>query len=116
MDKYDLFANLMALAGADGKFTQEEVNFLMVRAEDWGIEPEDVESILANAMNGQIEMMIPETREERVEMLREMIHLMAVDGELAEAEKRVCATLSAAMDFSTREFNQIVDSLIEDAE
>ena len=116
MDKYDLFANLMALAGADGKFTQEEVNFLMVRAEDWGIEPDDVESILANAMNGQIEMTIPETRQDRIEMLREMIHLMAVDGELADVEKRVCATLSAAMDFSTQEFNQIVDSLVNENE
>lgn len=115
MDKYDLFANLMALAGADGKFTQEEVNFLMVRAEDWGIESDEVEAILANAMTGQVEMTIPESRGERIELLREMIHLMAVDGELAEVEKRVCATLSAEMDFTTEEFNQIVDSLLNDA-
>lgn len=114
MDKVDLFTNLLAVAMADGKFTQEEVNFLMVRAEDWQIEPETVEAILAAAQSEQLELTIPDSREDRIELMREMIHLMAVDGELAEVEKRLCATASAAMDFSAKEFNQILDSLLAD--
>ncbi len=114
MDKLELFTNLMALAGADGKFTQEEVDFLTVRAEDWEIEPEEVEAILAGALSGQLELTIPEAQEERFELLREMIHLMAVDGELAEIEKRLCATVCAEMDLSIADFNRIVDSLLRE--
>lgn len=113
MEKIDLFTNLMMLAGADGKFTQEEINFLMVRAEDWGIEQEQVEAILAAATSGEVELTIPDSDEERIELLQEMIYLMAVDGELADVEKRICATVSAAMNFSAADFNRIVDSLLE---
>lgn len=114
MDKMDLFTNLMALASADGKFTQEEISFLMVRAEDWGISQEEVEVVLSATQAGETEMTIPDSDEDRIDMLQQMIYLMAVDGELAESEKRICATVSAAMNFSAADFNKIVDSLLAD--
>lgn len=110
----DLFTNLMALASADGKFTQEEISFLMVRAEDWGISQEEVEVVLSATQAGETEMTIPDSDEDRIDMLQQMIYLMAVDGELAESEKRICATVSAAMNFSAADFNKIVDSLLAD--
>ena len=57
---------------------------------------------------------MPEKKEDRLEMLREMIRLMAVDGELAETEKRLCAAASASMEISGSEFAAIVDGLLHE--
>ncbi|MEC9094491.1 MAG: hypothetical protein VX438_17415 [Planctomycetota bacterium] len=112
MPKIDLFNNLVLLAAADGKFTQEEVAYLVQKAEAWNISQDDIESALAGTSTGQAEMVIPEKPDERVEMIQEMIRLMAADGHLAEIEKRLCATASAAMDFNTIEFDEILKSVL----
>jgi len=46
-------------------------------------------------------------------LLREMIRLMAADGHLSDLEKRICATASARMDFTFKQFEQILNSLLE---
>ncbi len=112
MERIDLFNNLIVLAASDGKFTEEEIAFLAVRAENWGIAEEEVAAALTAAGSADAEIMVPESHKERVELLREMIYLMAVDGELAEIEKRLCATASVAMGFAVEEFEQIIDSLL----
>ena len=113
MPKLELFNNLVLLASADGKLTQEEVAYLVQKAENWDISPDDVESALVGASTGEGEITIPEDQQERVEMITEMIRLMAADGHLAEIEKRLCATASAAMDFSTVEFDGILQAVLE---
>ncbi len=47
-------------------------------------------------------------------MLKEMIRLMAVDGEVAEMEKRLCAYASGRMELTTLQFNQILDEVIQE--
>ena len=112
MSKVDLFSNLVLLASADGKFTEEEITYLAQKAETWNISSDDVETALAGASTGEAEIIIPENRAERTELLKEMIRLMAVDGNLADVEKRICATASAAMDFNGIEFDNILQSVL----
>ena len=112
MERLDLFTNLVALAGSDGKFTQQEVEYLAIKAEQWGLDPEDVDSILIGMQEQSVEVTVPEDRQERVELLSEMIQMMAIDGDLADTEKRFCAEVSAAMEFTAREFNEILDQLV----
>ena len=45
--------------------------------------------------------------------MSEMIRLMAIDGELAEIEKRICAAASAKMDFTPPEFDTILDEVVK---
>ena len=78
MDKLELFNNLMILAAADGKLTQEEVAFLAVRAEDLGISQDDVESAIAGASSDAAELVLPLDGPQRGELLQQMITLMAV--------------------------------------
>lgn len=113
MSKVELFYNLVLLASADGKFTDEEVGYLAQKAEAWDISPDEVESALAGASTGEAEIIIPENAEERRLLLQEMIRLMAIDGHLADVEKRLCATASAAMDFNGIEFDDILRSVLE---
>lgn len=116
MDYLELFTNLVALASVDGKFHRDEIQFLIARAEGWGISAQDVDSVLIGAKEGDLEITLPATYEERVILLKEMILLMAADGELAEAEKRLCAAVSGAMELSNKEFNKILDELFSEEE
>ncbi len=113
MDKQYLFTNLVNLAAVDGKFTEEEIQFLVNRAEMWGIPTEEFETALAGLHN-EIQLNLPDDKTARVEMLKEMIRLMAADGELAETEMSLCAAASASMEISSAEFAVIVDSLLRE--
>ncbi len=112
MDDLELFDNLMILAASDGKLTEEEVAFLAVRADDLGISQDDVEAAIAGASSDEAELVLPTEGPRRVEVLQQMITLMAVDGHLAEIEKGLCAAAAAAMGFTGKEFDKVIDSLL----
>lgn len=114
MNKIELFHSLVNLAAVDNKFTDEEIRFLVQRAEQWDIPSEEFETAIAGISTGELEVKIPESFENRVVMLKEMIRLMAVDGELAELEKKLCAYASGKMEFSGAQFAQILDEVIVD--
>lgn len=114
MDHLQLFNNLVNLAAIDGKFTDEEVQFLAVRAERWKIPDDEFETAMAGISEGVFEVLVPEDYQERVDLMKEMIRLMAVDGEMAELEKGLCAVAAARMDFSPSEFDKIVTDVVSD--
>lgn len=113
-ERLALFHNLVNLAAVDHKFTEEEIAFLVNRAEAWNIPSDEFETALAGISAGQIEVTIPEEHDQRVSMLKEMIRLMAVDGEMAETEKRLCANASANMDFTGIQFSEILEEVISE--
>lgn len=47
-------------------------------------------------------------------MLRDLIRMMAADGDLADVEKDLFATAAAKMEISEDELNQIIDSVLLD--
>jgi uncharacterized tellurite resistance protein B-like protein len=108
-----LFQNLVNLAASDCQFTDEELEFLTERAERWGIGFAEFESAVADVSTGSIQIELPESRPARVQLMQEMIRMMAADGELAEIEKRLCAVASAKMDFSTAEFDDILNGVLK---
>ncbi len=112
MEKLELFHNLVNLAAADKKFTEEEIKFLVDRANRWGIPDDEFETAMAGISTGEIQVSIPEGHDDRVLMMKEMLRLMAVDGEMAEMEKRICAQASGRMDFTSQQFNEILDDVI----
>jgi uncharacterized tellurite resistance protein B-like protein len=111
--KLALFQNLVNLAASDCRFTDEELDFLSERAERWGIGFTEFEAAIGEVSGGQIHIALPESKPGRVQLMQEMIRMMAADGELAEIEKRLCATASAKMDFSNSEFSEILDSVLK---
>ncbi|MEZ6095979.1 MAG: TerB family tellurite resistance protein [Pirellulaceae bacterium] len=113
MDKLQLFQNLVNMAAADGKFRDQEVEFLVNRAEKWGISNDDFESILVGVKTQGAEFEIPESPADRELLMKELIRIVAADGELAEIEKQILATVSARFGYSTPEFSAILDSVID---
>lgn len=112
MEKLVIFHSLVNLAAADNKFTDEEIQFLVERAERWNIPTSEFETALAGLSEGTLEVTIPESHHDRVVMLKEMIRLMAIDGDMSETEKRLCAAASGKMEFNSRQFSQILDEVI----
>ena len=115
MNNLELFHNLVNLAAADRKFTEEEINFLIERANHWGIPDDEFETAMAGISTGELQMKIPESHEDRVIMMKEMLRLMAADVELADLEKEICAHASGKMDFTSQQFNEILDEVIGEA-
>ncbi len=112
MDNLSIFHSLVNLAAADNKFTDEEVRFLIERAEQWNIPTSEFETALAGLSEGTLEVTIPESHESRVVLLKEMIRLMAVDGHLAKMEMQLCATASGKMDLTSQQFSDILDDVL----
>ena len=114
MNKLEVFRSLINFAAVDGKFAQEELEFLAIRANAWNIPDDEFDTALAGLSEGEIEINVPEKYEDRVALMKEMVKLMAADGELAEQEKNLCAVASGRMDFTSEQFDQILDEVIRE--
>lgn len=112
MNKLQLFTNLVNMASLDEKFTDQEIQFLVSRAERWGIPNDEFETILVGIQEQGPTFELPTSQAERRLLLEEMIRLIASDGELADVEKELLATVSGKMEFSSDEFRLILDDVI----
>lgn len=115
MDHIELFHSLVNLAAADGKFAEEEIQFLAERAQLWDIPKGEFETALAGISEGDFELNVPVDYDERVNMMKEMLRLVASDGELADMEKHLCSLAAGKMDFSSQEFENILQSVINES-
>lgn len=114
MNPVQLFHNLVNLAAIDQKFTNEEIDFLISVANRYNIPSEEFETALTGIREGVIEFDLPNDEDDRRRLMKEMIRMMAVDGELNEMEKRMCAQCSARMDFTSPQFSQILDEVLNE--
>ena len=112
MQERELFRNLVIMAAADGSLNQSEIELLSERAARWGIGDAQFARMLEEALSPDSHVDLPPNREDRVRLLQELIRMMAADGKLAEAEKRIFATAAAVMHFSESEINAIIDETL----
>ena len=56
---------------------------------------------------------IPPSIGERRQLLREMVRIMGIDGEVAEIEKDLFAVVAATMQISDDELDQIIDDVLK---
>lgn len=114
MDRVNLFRHLVAMAASDGEFKESEVQMLAVRANQWNITEEQFQQTVEAIKEGRLELKVPTEPEGKVELLKNMMHMMAIDGELADEEKRLCAMASATMGFDDKQFDAILDDLLKE--
>ncbi len=112
MELLEKLKNLLVMAAADGTFTEREINFLADRCVQWGLSEDDFAAAIEYALQDGAHLHIPEQRHECVEMLQDLIRMMAADGRLAEMEKRLFATAAVKMGISDEELNAIIDSVL----
>lgn len=107
---------LLVLASADGGFSREELRMLADRALEWGLSDDQFESLLDEAMSGTTELVLPKTQEERFQLVKEMIQMMAADGRMDSYEKAIFATVAARMKLSDEDLNQLIDSALKESD
>lgn len=112
MSHSDIFRNLLLMAAADGRMSEAEFRLLSHRAAEWGITDEQFEQAIQDAIAGRAELTIPTDPEERTELLKEMIRIMAADGHMAEEQKQLFALAASVLDVSMKELNRLIDSVL----
>ena len=90
----------------------EEVQFLAERAQLWNITSDEFETAMTGISEGLYQVHVPDDYPQRVELMKQMIRLMAADGHMDEKEKGLCAVAAARMDFSAGEFDVILNDVI----
>ena len=93
-EKLSHFKNLVAVAFADGKLEDNEMAALAtVMARD-GLTPSDFERCIKNPRG--IKFLPPETPEQRVVYLKDMVLLMMCDGNIDDRELALCKATAIA--------------------
>jgi len=112
MEFLDKLKNLMIMAFADGSLAQSELEFLSDRSIQWGLSEADFAAAVEYALSDKAELQVPPHKQDRIEMLEDMIRTMAADGHLADIEKRLFAMAAAVMELPEGELDRIIDSVL----
>lgn len=110
----DKLRNLLSLAVADGTLSEREIHFLSERVLKWGIPEHEFAEAVEFALAHPGELTLPRGREDGLDLLREMVQMMAADGQLSESEKRMFATAAAHLNVGQGEIDRMIDGLIDD--
>jgi uncharacterized tellurite resistance protein B-like protein len=110
------FRNLLAMAAVDDRMSEAEMRLLADRAIQWGITNEQFEDALQQVLAGKAELTIPASKSDRHALLKGLIRVMAADGKLTSAERKLFALAAVTMDVSAEEVNALIDSVLAEEE
>lgn len=108
------FLNLLLMAASDGRMAESELRLLSHRAAEWGITDDQFEEALELALTGRAELTIPPDADERRQLLKELVRMMAADGKMCEAEKRLFALCSGVIGIEDAELNRLIDEVLQE--
>jgi uncharacterized tellurite resistance protein B-like protein len=115
MDQRAQLKFLLVMAASDGGLAQEELHMLSDRAKQFGLGLDEFEQIVNEVTGGSVELTFPESKEDRMTLLTDVIRMMGADGELHEKEKNLFALMAAQMEITQDDVNLIVDRALGDS-
>jgi uncharacterized tellurite resistance protein B-like protein len=101
------FHNLCVMAHADGVIHENEISVLAELAGNLGMDPEKASEMIANAAN--MNFIIPESQEEKLNELRRVVLIMITDGEIHPDEYAKCLLLAQALEINQTYLDKIID-------
>ncbi|XZE53771.1 TerB family tellurite resistance protein [Planctomycetaceae bacterium SH139] len=111
MERFEQLRNLVVMAVADGMLAEDELSLLAERCVQLGLDEEELRASVSFALSDEAALKLPSDPAEQEALLSDLIRMMAADGQLAEAEKRLFALAAAKMNFDTDRVNQLIDRL-----
>jgi uncharacterized membrane protein YebE (DUF533 family) len=105
--------NLVVMAFADGSVGEREVNLVADRCAELGLDEYDLQRAIEFGLDDQAALEIPEAMNEREELLRDLIRMVAADGHLDESEKRLFALAAAKMQLTTADVERLIDETLD---
>lgn len=109
--KKEHFQNLVAVAYADGSFSEEEMHFLAEKAVEYGLDNEIVEATLNRA--AELEFEVPLNDYEREDQLSDVVFMSMVDGQVAEKEYNLCLKIAEKLEFTKKDLDQVIELTAE---
>ena len=105
--------NLVVMAFADGTLGEREVNLVADRCAELGLDEYDLQQAVQYGLGDDAALEIPESQEQREDLLRDLIRMMAADGHLDESEKRLFALAAARMMISAADVERLIDETLD---
>ena len=112
-DRIRQLRNLVVMAFADGELGESEVTLLAERCQELGLGESELNHALRFGLGDDAALELPPDAERRNELMLDLIRMMAVDGVLAESEKRLFALAAAKMGLSGDDLNRLIDSALD---
>lgn len=112
MTPLERFQHLLAMAAADERMNEAELGFLSERATALGVPHDQFCDALQAAVSGDTPLALPSSAAERRALLKDLVMMMAADGELEEREKKLFAHVASAMEIETDQLHRIIDATI----
>lgn len=101
--------DLIVLAYADGKFTEDEKLYVCFILSKEGIDINDLPKVLNDTSS--VRDAYPNTEEDRVKYITQMVMLMIADGECSEREINFCEFIAMKLGFNSEFIYELVASL-----
>ena len=112
MTPLERFQHLLVMAAADNRMSESELGYLAERAHELGITKEEFHDALQIAISGETNVVIPTGAADRRALLKDLILMMAADGELQDKERELFAQIAATMEVDTEELHRIIDATL----
>jgi uncharacterized tellurite resistance protein B-like protein len=105
------FQNLYIVAAADQQLSREEANFLIEVAQIMGISAEQSTHIMTQ--REQLDFIIPDTDEERLTQLEDIITMMIIDRKIHEKEYALCLKFAEKVGYSPKQFEEVMFRVVK---
>lgn len=100
------FANLVAVAAADGHMDDDEKEFLAEKADEFGLNSDEVKKILSNP--SEIQFTVPDSQDEREEQLSDAVFMAMIDGEIHAKEYSLCVNFANRLGLNQKDVDEII--------
>ena len=114
MNPADNFRNLLLMAASDGRMTEPELRLLSDRAAQLGVTDDQFKDALVDAISGRATLSLPNCVDERIEILKDLLRMMAADGKITDSERQLFALASGVMKLTADRLNDLIDELLEE--
>ena len=104
--KIEHFENLVAMAAADGHMDDDEKEFLAEKAEEFGLDPDEIAKILSNP--NELKFTMPASQDEKEEQLSDAVFMAMIDGEIHEKEYAMCINFANKLGLSQKDVDEII--------
>ncbi len=109
-----LLRNLIVTALVDQRLTESELELLKEYARLWNIDETTFAQLVRETLESEPgAVRLPIERSQAVQLLEEMLRMMAADGKLADREKQLFARVAVALDMSQDEITALIDRTIQ---
>ena len=105
--------NLVVMALADGSLGEREVNLVADRCAELGLGESELQEAIKYGLRDDAALELPSDADQRDQVMRDLIMMMAADGRIEESEKRLFALAAVRMGMSTEHLNLLIDSTLE---